>query len=110
MAVKAEAAPNKKVIMTKTGKVIELSDEGSQAPTASRQATPTVIENINNIQNSLKDKSEENVKYVTAYVNDWIDSVMRAKFDSETMIPLFEAEELRNKSFQVLKKLRADII
>ena len=110
VAVKAEAAPNKKVIITKTGKVIELSDEGSQAPTASRQATPTVIENINNIQNSLKDKSEENVKYVTAYVNDWIDSVMRAKFDSETMIPLFEAEELRNKSFQVLKKLRADII
>jgi hypothetical protein len=110
VAVKAEAAPNKKVIITKTGKVIELSDEGSQAPAASRQATPTVIENINNIQNSLKDKSEENVKYVTAYVNDWIDSVMRARFDSETMIPLFEAEELRNKSFQVLKKLRADII
>ena len=109
-AVKAESAPNKKVIITKTGKVIELSDEGSQTPSANRQATPTVIENINNIQNSLKDKSEENVKYVTAYVNDWIDNVMRAKFDSETMIPLFEAEELRTKSFQVLKKLRADII
>ena len=100
----------KKVIITKTGKVIELSDEGTQTPAANRQATPTVIENINNIQNSLKDKSEENTKYVKAYVNNWIDSVMKTRFDNDTMLTLFEAEELRTKTFQVLKKLRADLI
>ena len=109
-SVKADSAPNKKVIITKTGKVIELSDEGNQAPQANRQAAPSVIDNINNLQNSLKDKSEENVAYVKAYVNDWIDAVMKAKFDNETMLPLFQAEEFRTKSFQVLKKLRADFI
>ena len=109
-SVKADTTPNKKVIITKTGKVIELSDEGTQTPAANRQATPTVIENINNIQNSLKDKSEENTKYVKAYVNNWIDSVMKTRFDNDTMLTLFEAEELRTKTFQVLKKLRADLI
>ena len=110
--VKPDTTPNKKVIITKTGKVIELSDEGSQ-PTGGGDrtvATPTVVENINNMQNYLKDKSEENVDYVKSYVNDWLDSVMKSKFDIDTMLPLFEAEELRTKSFQVLKKLRADIL
>jgi hypothetical protein len=109
-SVKADSTPNKKVIITKTGKVIELSDEGNQTPAANRQVTPTVIENINNIQNSLKDKSDENTKYVKAYVNNWIDSVMKTRFDNDTMLTLFEAEELRTKTFQVLKKLRADLI
>ncbi len=111
-SVKPDTTPNKKVIITKTGKVIELSDEGSQ-PTGGGDrtvATPTVVENINNMQNYLKDKSEENVDYVKSYVNDWLDSVMKSKFDIDTMLPLFEAEELRTKSFQVLKKLRADIL
>ena len=35
---------------------------------------------------------------------------MKSKFDIDTMLSLFEAEELRTKSFQVLKKLRADIL
>jgi len=109
--VKAESTPNKKVIITKTGKVIELSDEGSQTPSGSNNtATPSVVENINNIQAILKDKSDENVEYVKDYVNDWIDSLMKAKFDMDTMLSLFEAEELRTKTLQVLKKLRADIL
>ncbi|MCR5633290.1 MAG: hypothetical protein K6F60_07315 [Eubacterium sp.] len=110
-SVKPESTPNKKVIITKTGKVIELSDEGSQTPSGSNTtATPSVVDNINNIQAILKDKSEENVEYVKDYVNDWIDSLMKAKFDMDTMLSLFEAEELRTKTFQVLKKLRADIL
>ena len=108
--VKPEATPNKKVIITKTGKVIELSDEGSQSSSERNTATPNVVDNINNIQNTLKDKSEENVEYVKSYINDWLDSVMKCKFDLDTMLSLFEAEELRTKSFQVLKKLRADIL
>jgi hypothetical protein len=108
---KPESSPNKKVIITKTGKVIELSDEGSQTPSGSNiTTTPTVVENINNIQTILKDKTDENVDYVKDYVNDWIDSLMKAKFDMDTMLSLFEAEELRTKTFQVLKKLRADIL
>ena len=98
------------MIITKTGKVIELSDEGSQSTTERSTVTPNVVDNINNIQNSLKDKSEENVDYVKSYINDWLDTVMKSKFDIDTMLSLFEAEELRTKSFQVLKKLRADIL
>ena len=108
---KPESTPNKKVIITKTGKVIELSDEGSSTPSGSNvTVTPSVVENINNIQSILKDKSDENVEYVKDYVNDWIDTLMKAKFDMDTMLSLFEAEELRTKTFQVLKKLRADIL
>ncbi len=110
-SAKPESAPNKKVIITKTGKVIELSDEGTQTPSGSNVIPNTsVVENINNIQVSLKDKNEENVEYVKDYVNDWIDTIMKFKFDMDTMLSLFEAEELRGKTFQVLKKLRADIL
>ena len=109
--VKPESTPNKKVIITKTGKVIELSDEGSSTPSGSNvTVTPSVVDNINNLQLILKDKSEENVEYVKDYVNDWIDTLMKSKFDMDTMLSLFEAEELRTKTFQVLKKLRADIL
>ncbi|SEP92194.1 hypothetical protein SAMN02910369_00877 [Lachnospiraceae bacterium NE2001] len=109
--VKPESTPNKKVIITKTGKVIELSDEGSQTPSGSNgTVSPSVVDNINNIQLILKDKSEENVEYVKDYVNDWLDTLMKSKFDMDTMLSLFEAEELRTKTFQVIKKLRADIL
>ncbi len=106
-------APNKKVIITKTGKVIELSDEGVQADPAKSGNTslaPTVIENLNNIVVSLKDKSDENVDYVKAYVYDWLDTLVQTKFDKSTMLPLYEAEELRTKTLQVIKKLRADLL
>ncbi len=112
-ASSAAPAPNKKVIITKTGKVIELSDEGQQAvPNAGNNASlaPTVIENLNNIVVALKDKAEDNVTYVKAYVNDWLDAIVDAKFDRTTMMPLFEAEELRSKTLQVVKKLRADLL
>ncbi|MBR6401946.1 MAG: hypothetical protein IKS48_01015 [Eubacterium sp.] len=108
---KPESTPNKKVIITKTGKVIELSDEGSPSPSGTNApATPSVVENINNLETILKDKTEDNVAYVKDYVNDWIDSLMKTKFDMDTMLPLFEAEELRNKTYQVIKKLRADVL
>ncbi len=107
---KQESAPNKKVIITKTGKVIELSDEGSNTPVSNTAQTPNVIENINNIIVALKDKSEENVAYVQSYVNDWLNAIVAAKIDKTTMMPLYEAEELRNKTLQVIKKLRADLL
>ena len=50
------------------------------------------------------------VGYVKAYINDWLDTVMKSKFDIDNMLPLFEAEGLRTKSLQVLKKLRADML
>lgn len=107
---KQESAPNKKVIITKTGKVIELSDEGSNTPVSNTAQTPNVIENINNIIVALKDKSEENVAYVQSYVNDWLNAIVAAKIDKSNMMPLYEAEELRNKTLQVVKKLRADLL
>ncbi|MBO6113757.1 MAG: hypothetical protein J6P57_01750 [Lachnospiraceae bacterium] len=107
---KTESTPNKKVIITKTGKVIELSDESTQTPVSNTNSTPTVIENLNNIIVALKDKSEENVAYVQSYVNDWLDSVIAAKIDKNTMMALYDAEELRDKTLQVIKKLRADLL
>lgn len=109
-AAKTESAPNKKVIITKTGKVIELSDEGSNTPVSNGSLAPNVIENINNIMLSLKDKSDENVEYVQAYVNDWLDAIVQTKLDKNTMMPLYEAEEARNKTYQVIKRLRADLL
>ncbi len=107
---KTESAPNKKVIITKTGKVIELSDEGSQSSAGNASLAPNIIENINNIIVALKDKSEENVAYVQSYINDWLDTIVNTKIDRNTMLALYEAEELRNKTLQVIKKLRADLL
>ena len=73
-------------------------------------SAPNVIEYINNIVVALKDKSDENVNYVQAYLNDWLDTVVGAKLDKSTMLPLYEAEELRAKTLQVIKKLRADLL
>ena len=87
-----------------------MSDESTSTTSSSTFTTPSVVENINNINASLKDKSEENVEYVKDYVNDWLDTLMKTKFDMDTMLSLFEAEELRGKTYQVLKKLRADIL
>ena len=107
---RSESSPNKKVIITKTGKVIELSDEGAQTQNSNTTLQPTVIENLNNIIVTLKDKSDVNVKYVQAYVNDWLNSVVDAKLDKNSMLQLYEAEELRNKTLTVIKKLRADLL
>lgn len=107
---RSESSPNKKVIITKTGKVIELSDEGAQTTNNNTTLQPTVIENLNNIIVTLKDKSDTNVKYVQAYVNDWLNSVVDAKLDKNSMLQLYEAEELRNKTLTVIRKLRADLL
>ena len=69
-----------------------------------------MIENLNNIIVTLKDKSDANVKYVQAYVNDWLNAVVDAKLDKNSMLQLYEAEELRNKTLTVIKKLRADLL
>ena len=90
--------------------VIELSDEGAQTQNNNTTLQPTVIENLNNIIVTLKDKSDANVKYVQAYVNDWLNSVVDAKLDKNSMLQLYEAEELRNKTLTVIKKLRADLL
>ena len=97
---RSESSPNKKVIITKTGKVIELSDESGQAPV--KQQESGVIEAIDNIVVLLKDKSEENVKYVKAYIEDLLNALMKTKWDKDTMLSQFDAEELRAKSFQVI--------
>ncbi|MDD6402260.1 MAG: hypothetical protein PUG10_11735 [Lachnospiraceae bacterium] len=109
-AAKSDSAPNKKVIITKTGKVIELSDEGSQTPVSSANFSAGVIECINNIGTYLKDKSDENAKYVRSYIEDWLNSIVEIRFDQNSMMSLFDAEELRNKSLQIIKRLRADMI
>jgi hypothetical protein len=105
---KAASSPNKKVIITKTGKVIELSDESGQAPV--KQQESGVIEAIDNIVVLLKDKSEENVKYVKAYIEDLLNTLMKTKWDKDTMLSQFDAEELRSKTFQVIKKLNLDLL
>ena len=69
---KAAAAPNKKVIITKTGKVIELNDESGQALEKQESG---IIEAIDNIVVQLKDKSESNVKYCLLYTSDAADEL-----------------------------------
>lgn len=105
---KSAGGPNKKVIITKTGKVIELSDESSQTPV--KQQESGVIDAIDNIVLLLKDKSEENVEYVKAYINDLLDTLMKTKWDKDTMLTQFDAEEIRAKAFQVIKKLNMDLL
>ena len=105
---KAAASPNKKVIITKTGKVIELSDESGQAPV--KQQESGVIDAIDNIVVTLKDKSEANVEYVKSYIEDLLSSLMKTKFDKDTMLTQFDAEELRAKTFQVIKRLNLDML
>lgn len=105
---KTASAPNKKVIITKTGKVIELSDESGQTPV--KQMETGVIEAIDNIVVLLKDKSEENVAYVKSYIEDLLNNLTKTKYDKDTMLSQFDAEELRAKTFQVIKRLNMDLL
>lgn len=110
-AAKPAEKTNKRVIITKTGKVIELSDESSNpTPVAAQPQGPTIVDYINNIENSMKNTSEENVEYVKTYLADWVDFLMDNKFDKEIMLEVFEAEEVRNKTLQVIKKLSIDLL
>ncbi len=105
---KAASAPNKKVIITKTGKVIELSDETGQQPV--KQQESGVIEAIDNIVVMLKDKSEDNVAYVKSYIEDLLNALMKTKWDKDTMLTQFDAEDLRSKTYQVIKRLNIDLL
>ena len=97
---KAAAAPNKKVIITKTGKVIELNDESGQALEKQESG---IIEAIDNIVVQLKDKSESNVKYVKDYIEDLMNTLMKYNWDMNVQLDEFSGEELRNKAFLVIK-------
>lgn len=108
--VTPEAKPNKRVIITKTGKVIELSDESDDKPVNSSNNEPTVIEHINNIETNLKDRRPENIEYVKNYIEDWVEMLMSNKFDKDTLLSLFDAEELRAKTLQTIKKLNYDMV
>lgn len=105
-----EVTPNKKVIITKTGKVIELSDEGDSRPVNSKGNEPNVIEYINHIDENLKIRSEENVNYVKDYIGDWVDLLMQNKFDRDTLLNILDADEVRTKTLQTIKRLNADMI
>ena len=104
---KAAAAPNKKVIITKTGKVIELNDESGQALEKQESG---IIEAIDNIVVQLKDKSESNVKYVKDYIEDLMNTLMKYNWDMNVQLDEFSGEELRNKAFLVIKKLNYDLL
>jgi hypothetical protein len=106
----AEAAPNKKVIITKTGKVIELSDESDDKPVNSKNNEITVIEHIHGIDDFLKDRREENIEYVKTYIEDWVNFLMQNKFDKDSLLSIFDAEEARSKTLQTIKKLNYDMV
>lgn len=109
-AAAPEASPNKKVIITKTGKVIELSDESDDKPVNSKSNEPTVIEHINTIEDFLKDRREENVAYVKSYIEDWVNLLMQNKFDKDSLLSLYDADEIRAKTLQTIKKLSIDMV
>lgn len=106
----AEAKPNKRVIITKTGKVIELSDESDDKPVNSGNNEPTVIEHINHIEDNLKDRRPDNIEYVKNYIEDWVEILMQNKFDKDSLLSLFDAEEVRSKTLQTIKKLNFDMV
>ena len=86
---KAAAAPNKKVIITKTGKVIELNDESGQA---------------------LEKQESGIIEYVKDYIEDLMNTLMKYNWDMNVQLDEFSGEELRNKAFLVIKKLNYDLL
>ncbi len=102
-------APNKKVIITKTGKVIELSDESSSTPVSDRPQEINVVEYIENIGQHMTTPTDENISYVKAYIEDWLNFLLNNKFDKNLLLSVFEAEEMRGKTLQVIKKMSYDL-
>ncbi|MBR1865236.1 MAG: hypothetical protein IJ801_01875 [Lachnospiraceae bacterium] len=106
-----QIASNERVIITKTGKVIKLSDETNDKPAHSNNNSgPNVIECIHEIDQYLKDQDEDNIKYVKGYIEDWVTFLMNNKFDRDSLLTLFDAEEVRAKTLQLIKKLNYDMI
>lgn len=107
-AEKKDQSANKRVIITKTGKVIELSDETGTTQTVNKPET-NVISYINDIGSFLLNRSDENVAYVKRYMDEWIKALMENQFDKDSMLDLSDAEELRNKTLIIIKKLNCDM-
>jgi hypothetical protein len=109
----SSAASNKRVIVTKTGKVIELSDEtgagGAPGGNASSAPDSNVISYINNIGDYLVVNSPEHTEYVQSYINDLICTLMDVNFDKDSFLSIFEADDLRSKAWKVIKKLEFDM-
>lgn len=102
-------APNKKVIITKTGKVIELSDESSTTAVSDRPQELNVMEFIDNIGQHMTTPTDENIGYVKAYIEDWLNFLLNNKFDKDLLLSVFEAEEMRSKTLQIIKKMSYDL-
>ncbi|MDE5966690.1 MAG: hypothetical protein K2G89_07645 [Lachnospiraceae bacterium] len=102
-------APNKKVIITKTGKVIELSDESSSTAVSDRPQELNVMEFIDNIGQHMTTPTDENISYVKAYIEDWLNFLLNNKFDKNLLLSVFEAEEMRSKTLQIIKKMIYDL-
>lgn len=109
-AATPQISTNERVIITKTGKVIKLSDESNDKPAHSNNSGPNVIECINEIDQYLKNQDEDNIKYVKGYIEDWVTFLMNNKFDRDSLLTLFDAEEVRAKTLQLIKKLNYDMI
>lgn len=106
---KKEDGQSKRVIITKTGKVIELSDESNQTTIAAKPES-NVITYINNVDKFLIDKSEEKVAYVRKYLDDWIKALMEKQIDKDKLLDLNDAEDFRSHTLKVIKKLHLDLI
>lgn len=108
----SSSSGNKRVIVTKTGKVIELSDETTGIGSGSSKASApesNVISYINNIGDYLLNNKADHVEYVKSYINDLIDRMMEVGFDKDSFLTAFEADDLRTKTWIVIKKLMFDL-
>ncbi len=104
-----QISSNEKVIITKTGKVIKLTDGAGENKAVGKNVEFTVVDSINSIENYLKDPKEENVKRVKGYIDEWINLILNNKFDQNTMLSVSDADEIRSKTAQLIKKLNYDL-
>lgn len=44
------------------------------------------------------------------YIEDWIEYLMQNKFDKDSLLSAFEAEEVREKTLQTIKRLSFDMV
>ena len=103
------AKSNKRVIVTKTGKVIELSDETTNTSKKEGYPENNVINYINNVGDYLLNSSPEHVDYVKSYLNDLIAAFMNVDFDKTSFLTGYEADNLRAQCWKVIKKLMYDM-
>ena len=87
-----------------------MSDESDDRPVNSKTNEPGVIEHIHNIQNNLRNRSQDNVEYVQAYIEDWVNLLMQNKFDKDSLLSVFDADEVRAKTLQTIRRLNLDMV